>query len=124
MGERSRRLLLLCFPSALQMDSPTQTETRDPKGLWSTGTTGGHVSSKKISQAQNGACLASTGTGNLPKIPLILPQRFATAMLTPDSAAGPGPIPPDCRGNITGVYVRQTKISQLQNGACFAPKKV
>ena len=76
MGERSRRLLLLCFPSALQMDSPAQMETHNPKALSSIGTTGVHVSQKKISQLQNGASLAPTGPGNLPKIPLIFPKDF------------------------------------------------
>ena len=58
MGKWSRRLLLRCFPSALQMDSPTQMVTDDPEALRAIGITGVPFLQKKISQSQNGACLA------------------------------------------------------------------
>ena len=40
MGKKSRRLLLRCFPSALQMDSPTEMVTDDPEDLRAIRTTG------------------------------------------------------------------------------------
>ena len=52
MGKRSWRLLLLCFPSALQMENPTQMETGDPKALSCIKTTAVHVLHKKIREAK------------------------------------------------------------------------
>ena len=95
MGMRSRRLLLRCFPSALQMDSPTQMVTDDPEGLRAIGTTGVPFLQKQISQSQNGACLAPKKSM---KFPGFLDQSFSTAWLTPDPTAGAGTTPPDCSG--------------------------
>ena len=47
MGKKSRRLLLRCFPSALQMDCPTQMVTDDPEALRAIGTTGVPFVNKK-----------------------------------------------------------------------------
>ena len=95
MGKKSRRLLLRCFPSALQMDNPTQMGTDDPKRLRAIGTTGVPFLKKKISQSQNGACLAPKKSM---KSPGFLDQSFSTAWLTPDPTAGAGTTPPDCSG--------------------------
>ena len=93
MGKRSRRLLLLCFPSALQMDSPTQMVTDDPEALRAIRISGVPFLQKKISQSQNGACLAPKKSV---KSPVFLAQIFSTAWLTPDPTAGAGTTPPDC----------------------------
>ena len=95
MGKRSRRLLLRCFPSALQMDNPTQMVTDDPEALRAIGTSGVPFLQKKISQSQNGACLAPKKSV---KSPVFLAQSFSTAWLAPDPTAGAGTTRLDCSG--------------------------
>ena len=104
MGKRSRRLLLRCFPSALQMDSPTQIVTDDPEALRAIGTTGVPFLKKKISQSQNGACLAPKKSM---KSPGFLDQSFSTAWLTPDPTAAAGTTPPDCSGFVNAAMLAE-----------------
>ena len=104
MGKRSRRLLLRCFPSALQMDCLTQMVTDDPEGLRAIGTSGVPFLQKKISQSQNGACLAPKKSV---KSPVFLAQSFSTAWLTPDPTAGAGTTPPDCSGFVNAAMLAE-----------------
>ena len=104
MGKWSRRLLLRCFPSALQMDSPTQMVTDDPEALRAIRISGVPFLQKKISQSQNGACLAPKKSM---KSPVFLAQSFSTAWLTPDPTAGAGTTPPDCSGFVNAAMLAE-----------------
>jgi len=69
MGKRSRRLLLLCFPSALQMDSPTQMETGDPERMTSVQSTSVGVLQKKDKSAPKWSLSCSYRTMESPQDP-------------------------------------------------------
>ena len=94
MGKKSRRLLLRCFPSALQMDCPTQMVTDDPEALRAIRITGvPFLKNDKSVPKWSLSCSKKSI-----KSPVFLAQSFSTALLNPDPTAGAGTKPPDCSG--------------------------
>ena len=78
--------------------------TDDPEALRAIGTTDVPFLQKKISQSQNGACLALKKSL---KSPVFLAQTFSTAWLTPDHTAGAGTTRLDCSGFVNAAMLAE-----------------